>query len=208
MDILKHTLLDGVKHTLTDTNYDCGMSTLEERVLEAIKATGMKVPVLAEKIGVSVQSVYDWMRGKSLGDMKADNLIELAYLAGYEPRWIRKEKGLKKKVITKEQEIILELAENMIPESKDNWIAIGKSLTAVIPTQSAVDTLPSQPLDLKASDEQKTPAGPKRLGTNEGIPRENSSGRFVGKLKPVEKRTARIEVAKDRRKTPWKYEGE
>ena len=161
MPVLKHTLLYSVKHTLMNNNYDYGMSTLEERVLEAILATKLAVPTLAEKIGVSVQSVYDWKKGKSLGDMKAENLIELAHLAGYEPRWIRKEKGLKKKALSKEQEAILEVAEHMKTEAKDSWITIGKSLSSVNPTDKAVDPPLAVPIESGDSiiDKRKTDIG-------------------------------------------------
>lgn len=141
------------------------MSTLEERVLEAIEATGLKVPVLAEKIGVTVQSIYDWKKGKSLGDMKADNLIELAYLAGYEPRWIRKEKGLKKKAITKEQEAILELSELMQEEARKNWMENGRFLTSITPTPKVVEE--QQPKTLQSN--KKSTGAAERITDPSGI---------------------------------------
>jgi hypothetical protein len=167
------------------------MSTLEERVLEAIEATGLKVPVLADKIGVSLQTIYDWKKGKSLGEMKSDNLVELAHLAGYEPRWIRKEKGLKKKAITREQEIILELAELMQQEARKNWIENGKFLTSVNPTDKGVDASQAQPIKL-------TPAGA-RIGGDKDRPKIYAPGR-------IERRKQEVQVTHDRRKERWTYE--
>lgn len=190
MPTLKHTLLPSVKHTLKNNNYDYVMSTLEERVLEAILATKMKVPVLADRIGVSVQSVYDWKKGKSLGDMKADNLIELAYLAGYEPRWIRKEKGLKKKSITKEQEAILEVAEHMEPDAKKSWIAIGASLPTIAPTDKGVDTPQSDQIESPPERRIKNIGHIPENRINEiDIRRQMNSGSLLPNKKDQGKRT-------------------
>src|SRR5687768_1759947 len=107
MGSLKHTLQPRVKHTLMAVKYDCHMTTLEERMREAIKATELDVKKLAERIGVTRQAVYDWMKGKGLSQIKAENLVELANLARYEPLWILKGKGPKKKDLTQEQERVL-----------------------------------------------------------------------------------------------------
>jgi len=126
------------------------MSTLEERVLEAILATNMEVPDLAKKIGVTVQSIYDWKKGLSLVDMKARFLVELADAAGYEPMWIMKEKGLKKKSLTQDQVKILQVAELMQDEVMGNWIENGIFLTSVIPTKKTVDTPEAEQLESTA----------------------------------------------------------
>lgn len=118
---LKHTLLCNVKHTLKNRPYHWAMSTLAERVLEAIEATGLDVPDLAKKVGVSKQAVYDWKKGVSLAKIKGENLVELADLAGYEALWIMKGKGLKKKTLTTEQEKLL-LAMQQAPTHQQNLI--------------------------------------------------------------------------------------
>lgn len=144
MDLLKHTLIDGVKHTLTHPKYDCAMSTLEERVLEAILATGLEVPELAEKVGVSAQTIYAWKKGIYVRKMKAEYLVELAGLSGYEPMWIMKGKGLKKKSLHLDQEKILQIAEHMENTAKQNWIAIGSSLVSATPATDKPQRIPGQ----------------------------------------------------------------
>jgi hypothetical protein len=97
------------------------MSTLEQRVLEAIEATGLNPADLATKIGISKQGVYDWRRGDSVSKMKGENLVELAELSGYEPLWIMKGKGPKKKSLTQEQQKVLSAMQES--EDQQNLIA-------------------------------------------------------------------------------------
>jgi transcriptional regulator with XRE-family HTH domain len=131
------------------------MSTLEQRVLEAIEATGLNPADLAAKIGISKQGVYDWKRGDSVSKMKGENLVELAELSGFEPLWIMKGKGSKKKSLSETQKDILTLASGMSDTAMQHWIAIGKSLISVIPTSKVEDETglfpgalgPSLPID-------------------------------------------------------------
>ena len=120
--VLNHTLHPIVKHTLREIDYDRDMTTREQRVLEAIEATGLseKVVELAEKIGVTKQSVYDWKKGKSIEDMKARFLVKLADLSGYEPLWIMEGRGPKKRILTDEQQKVLFVMQQS--EEKQNLV--------------------------------------------------------------------------------------
>ncbi|WP_156304310.1 hypothetical protein [Nitrosospira briensis] len=120
------------------------MSTLEERVLEAIEATNLPVPALAKRVGVTVQAIYDWKRGLSLGDMKA--------------RFLYEGKGVKKKMLTQGQVRILQIAEHMEDGARENWIAIGTFLASVNPISNTVDTIPARLSELK-TPERRTGAG-------------------------------------------------
>lgn len=72
------------------------MSTLAERVKEAITDSGVDITALANACGISVQAVYKWRSGGSQ-KISGENLVELARLTGYEARWIIKGIGEKKK---------------------------------------------------------------------------------------------------------------
>ena len=72
------------------------MSSLSERVTEAIRESGEEVTKIARACGVSVQAVYKWMSGASK-TIAGEPLIELARLTNYEARWIISGKGEKRK---------------------------------------------------------------------------------------------------------------
>lgn len=123
IDALKHTLPMYVKGTLINNVYHRSMSTLEERVLEVIEAACLseKVSALAERIGVTKQSVYDWKKGKSVGEMKGKYLVKLAEISGYEAYWIMEGKGPKKKTLTDEQKRVLVVMQQS--EAKQNLVS-------------------------------------------------------------------------------------
>jgi transcriptional regulator with XRE-family HTH domain len=72
------------------------MSTLAERVTEAIRESGVDVAQVADACDVSVQAVYKWMNGASK-TIAGEPLVELARLTNYEARWIISSKGEKRK---------------------------------------------------------------------------------------------------------------
>jgi len=72
------------------------MSTLAERVKEAITNSEVDIAALAKACSISVQAVYKWRSGGSK-KISGENLIELAHLTGYEARWIIKGVGSKKR---------------------------------------------------------------------------------------------------------------
>jgi transcriptional regulator with XRE-family HTH domain len=72
------------------------MSSLAERVTEAIRESGVDVAKVAQVCGISVQAVYKWMNGASK-TIAGEPLVELARLTNYEARWIVSGKGEKRK---------------------------------------------------------------------------------------------------------------
>lgn len=72
------------------------MSTLAERVTEAIRESGVDVNKAAKACGISVQAVYKWMNGLSK-TIAGEPLVELARLTNYEERWLISGKGEKLK---------------------------------------------------------------------------------------------------------------
>lgn len=71
------------------------MTTIGERVAEAINNSDSSVKEIADACGVSVQAVYAWRRGE-VKDLRNDNLFALADATGFEARWIGTDKGQKK----------------------------------------------------------------------------------------------------------------
>jgi hypothetical protein len=72
------------------------MSTLAERVTEAISLSGTDVQQVAKTCGISVQAVYKWMNGASK-TIAGEHLVELARITNFEARWIISGKGEKRK---------------------------------------------------------------------------------------------------------------
>lgn len=72
------------------------MSSLAQRVTEAIEESGVDVEKVSKACGVSVQAVYKWMRGDSM-NISGLPLLELARITNYEARWIISGKGEKTK---------------------------------------------------------------------------------------------------------------
>lgn len=108
MGVLKHTLDSCVNYALMIRGYDMDMTALSIRVKEAIDQSGVSVNEIAAACGISVQAVYQWKKGDSK-TIKGDNIVELAYITGYEAMWILKGKGPKKRVFAKtnQQEHVL-----------------------------------------------------------------------------------------------------
>lgn len=72
------------------------MSSLAERVSEAIRDSGVDVAQVAKACGISVQAVYKWMNGLSK-TIAGEHLVELSRLTNYEARWLIVGKGAKRK---------------------------------------------------------------------------------------------------------------
>jgi transcriptional regulator with XRE-family HTH domain len=94
------------------------MSFLNERVTEAIETSGVEVPDVARACGISVQSVYKWMNGKSK-TISGANLMELSRLTGYEARWIICGKGEKRQ---DQKALSVFLAMQGMPEYKKDML--------------------------------------------------------------------------------------
>jgi len=72
------------------------MTTLSVRVTEAIETSKVKVAKVAAACGVSDQSVYQWMSGETK-TISGEHLVELAAITGFDPRWIAKGLGPKRR---------------------------------------------------------------------------------------------------------------
>jgi len=92
------------------------MGTLSERIKEAIETSDVSPAEIAKACGVSVQAVYDWLKGDTK-ELMGVNLVELAEVTGFEARWIAKEIGPKRRIYarTREQAHVLQLMDEMNP---------------------------------------------------------------------------------------------
>lgn len=92
-------MLDIVLSTIIEST-GCNVSTmlLQDRISEAIQAAqarGHSISKIAEDCGISRQSIYYWMDG-STASIDGSNLVVLAFLSGYNARWIISGAGQKK----------------------------------------------------------------------------------------------------------------
>lgn len=114
-----------------------GMSTLSERVSEAVEGSGVKVADIAARCGISVQAVYGWMRGESK-TIDGANLVELADLTGYEARWIAREMGPKRRTYPKttSQEHVLRAMQSLPREYETMVVKIVDTVSESKPGQN------------------------------------------------------------------------
>lgn len=109
------------------------MSTLADRVSEAIKNSGVSAEAIADACDISVQAVYKWKNGLTK-TIAGKNLVPLAILTGYEPKWLVSGEGKKssKTNLFKAEEFaplyavrdpILEDLAALDPEDADVWRA-------------------------------------------------------------------------------------
>jgi hypothetical protein len=67
---------------------------LKDRVKEAVSASGKSVPVLAGKIGVHKNAIYQWLDGTSK-NLKGAHLYALSRESGFSAEWIATGRGTK-----------------------------------------------------------------------------------------------------------------
>lgn len=98
------------------------MSTLAERVTEAIETSGVSVSHVAKMCDVTPQAVYAWMKGETR-ELMGVNVIELAELTGFSARWIAKEAGPKRRIYAKtEQQVHVLLAMEALPPHENDKV--------------------------------------------------------------------------------------
>jgi transcriptional regulator with XRE-family HTH domain len=87
MIALNHSLINRatiVQHICASIE---AMSTLADRIIEAMDKSGVSVKQVAAACEVSYQAVRKW-RTAETKKLEAGNLVRLAALTGFEPRWI------------------------------------------------------------------------------------------------------------------------
>lgn len=63
------------------------LDTLGERLKAAFDAAGLSVADVAAACGISVQSVYKWLRGHS-ADLEGAHLVTVARITRHNPAWL------------------------------------------------------------------------------------------------------------------------
>jgi transcriptional regulator with XRE-family HTH domain len=81
-----------VKHGFPCITDAVGMSTIGERIQEAMTAARLDQPGLARRIGVSKQAISAMISGSTKAPT-ADNVFRIAEATGFEPKWIVTGKG-------------------------------------------------------------------------------------------------------------------
>ena len=111
------------------------MATLAERIREAIETSDVSVASIADACGISLQAVYQWMKGETK-ELMGDHLVELAELTHFEARWIAKEVGPKKRIYarTPQQAHVLTAMQRMARDEEGLLVKI-------------TDTIPKSPTD-------------------------------------------------------------
>lgn len=95
------------------------MSTLADRITEAIQESGYSIPEIAKLCDVSYHAVRKWMLGESK-KISGENLVSLCKLSNYNPEWIITGKGEKVRYYAKTdaQVEILRVMQAIKPEDE------------------------------------------------------------------------------------------
>ena len=122
---------------------------LGKKLLEAMARKNVKQVDVADHFKVKPPTVSgDWIKFGRIGKKHIPELVNYFGLP-YEWWFGEEEKIGSATNLTEEQKNILQLASRMGTKAKENWIAIGTSLTSVTPTQKAVDKAEAQPIELE-----------------------------------------------------------
>lgn len=82
----------------------------------------LKVKEIAEQCGVSVQTVYDWRKKKTI-NLRGETLVELAEVSGMSARWIINGKGPKTSGLSKEEKLIIDAFRLRGEEMRDEMVS-------------------------------------------------------------------------------------
>lgn len=100
---------------------------LTDRVIEAVaEAEKTKnVKEIADACDVSVQSVYDWRKGKTT-KLKGETIVELAEVSGVNARWIINGKG-PKFGLTANEKTLLRGYSLMSTDLQESWLMTARA---------------------------------------------------------------------------------
>lgn len=95
------------------------MSTLSERIIEAMDKSGVSISRVAEACEISYQAVKKW-RTSETHSLDGNNLVALSDLTGYECKWLMTGKGPKHREYAKNQPqaLALQAMEKLPPEEQ------------------------------------------------------------------------------------------
>lgn len=82
----------GVNNTVPPQNYPLVVETITDRINAAFLASGLKQSDLAERAGVSKQTVNGWLKGR-VENIRPENLFSAADALGINARWLATGKG-------------------------------------------------------------------------------------------------------------------
>lgn len=98
---------------------------LPDRVADAVAQAekNYKVKEIANLCGVSVQTVYDWRKKKTI-NLKGETLVEIAELSGLNARWIINGKGAREAnpALSPNELTIIEAYRLFGDELKEQWL--------------------------------------------------------------------------------------
>lgn len=95
------------------------MSTLSERIIEAMDSSGVSITEVAKHCECSYQAVKKW-RTSETHSLDGNNLVALSELTGYECRWLMTGLGPKRREYAKNQSqsLALQAMEKLPPEEQ------------------------------------------------------------------------------------------
>lgn len=112
---------------------------LPDRVKEAVSEAhkeGLTVAQIASACGVSVQTVYDWKKGKTI-NLKGETLVELAEVSRLNARWIINGRG-EKLGLSKDERIIVDAFPYLEPSMRKMWLSSARDALELIEVKKKV----------------------------------------------------------------------
>lgn len=118
MELLNHSSIERATPVQTSSYTIRGMSTLADRLIEAMDSAKVSIKQAAEACDVSYQAIRKLRIGESQS-MDGATLVALSELTGYESKWIITGKGPKQRTYAKnEPQALALLAMEKMPASE------------------------------------------------------------------------------------------
>lgn len=122
-------------------------NTLAERIRAAMAQAGISTPSeLARKMGVSRQTVQNWVIGRSK-NLTPEMLYKLCDAVNVNGRWMAlgpPHSPVKPSFLTPDEAELLQIARELPEESREHWVSIGRSLVRASPTPTPGNPYPDR----------------------------------------------------------------
>lgn len=122
-------------------------STLAERIKAAMAQAGIQTPAeLARRMGVSRQTVQNWVNGRS-ENITPEMLYKLCDAVRVNGRWMAlgpPHSPVMPAFLTPDEAEILQIARALHKDPLEQWVSIGRSLVRASPTPSTANPYPDK----------------------------------------------------------------
>ena len=120
-------------------------STLAERIRAAMAQAGIANPTqLARKMGVSRQTVQNWVSGRT-DKITPEMLYKLCDAVNVNGRWMAMggdHSPVRPRFLTPDEDELLQISRALSEEAREQWVSLGRTLVRANVPQSTVNPYP------------------------------------------------------------------